>query len=515
MKRQTPSLVDNTMSKTVCGDISSDRRSLCSVAPVVAIGAIAGAAATKTVQADSLTLSHLGPVAIVVPDVGEELDDAIARARLESYRVYLPAGIYTTSRPIQLDDGTALLGDGPSTIIRPSADFEGNAIISAIGKDNIQVSGISIQGDPAGAYAHGFYLGGCANVDVIDCRIEEMNGRGLSIWASAGTSGPLLIRDCAVRSCTEDGIVFGNITDAEIIRCVVEGMGRHGIWLTGSPQRIRVLSNHIRNCAGKGLEVKWSKVESDPQPKDILISANQVSECNIGILCTFAVDVTIIDNVSNDNRHNGLDTSRCMRLRILGNSTERNGSVRDPGTNIEGHGILLWRTGDSVVAGNLSADNDQGFQSIRSGIRLNQRSDLVDDQPWTGGNVVFGNTVVSRQDPPSQHYGVYCDSADTPVNLILGQYASGHLEYDALSWTAEFQSFGHNLTTAKSRRSTREGEKLPPHMSSAPPQVPVVDELPVPASELRGKLVLLTENGGETLYVCMRVGNGFTWQLLG
>ena len=430
-----------------------------------------------------------GGTVVIRARPNQSLADAVAEAAKTCCELYLPAGEFEVAEPIVLPTGCRLTGAGPSTVLRiaPSARGEGAFYLTDV--TDVAIRNLVIDGSNAG----GSKMDGVRGANLKRFSLESIQfrncpKRAINIW---GKSSEGTIRNCTCVGTRDRAIVLGGATHCVIEGCVAEGGGSHGIWVLSNARHITVINNDIHDNGGQGIEV-FKGCEM------CTVAYNRCAGNSLGIHCHTVRRSLLIGNVVERNRSNGIDCNNCAQMRIVGNHSEFNGSPRTEKHKTEGSGILLFRTRDSVVVGNVSINNDQGG-SLRSGIQL---MDEGQDESLCARNVVTGNVCFDDQEAPTQEVGMRIGRtvSKCPDNLIVANSLGRHPK----------GPFGGNRRGAAMAAHNWSGA-LPEAHIPAPPRVPVLKRLPKPEERWHGRIVLVAVEDTEVPHLCRRKEGALQW----
>jgi len=459
-----------------------------------ALGLAGGAfVAPRVVLCDAAGLP--GSVATVAVQLGESLAAAIARAAARSPCLYLPPGEYLVREPVSIPSGTTLFGAGPRTVLRLADDSGAQAEMVLRDVEQITVRDLVLKGSAVqGANtvetrrAHGIQASGLKRFAFENLDIRDFPGRGVNLW---GGSKEGVIRNCRVTRSGDRGIVLGGAAHCIVEGCVAAENGAHGLWLLSGAEHVTVMNNHCHDNRSVGIEV-FKDCEA------CVVAYNRVARNTLGIHCFTVRRSLLLGNVLERNRSNGIDCNHCNQMRIIGNHSEFNGSPRTEANQVEGCGILLYRTSDSLVLGNVCINNDQGH-SLRSGIQL---MDEGEDGALCARNVVVGNVCLDDQDKPTQQVAMRIGNPKSrcPDNLVVANGLGRHPQ----------GPFGGNRRGALNAAHNGSGEHEEVH-SPMPPRLPRLGQLPPTSEPWHGRVVLVARDQTEVAYLCRRDAGVLRW----
>jgi hypothetical protein len=161
--------------------------------------------------------------------------------------VYLPAGTYKVSAPLQVPTGVVLAGDHANvlsltdygSVIVPSSSWAqgsapGSAVILLNAGEEQQVKNLMIDGSSLPVTADGVQCyGGVNNVKLLDLNIRNVTGIGVSSAGAAGTT--MRAERVTVHQATASGFNC-QMTDATWLDCLAEGGSAQGFYITGGSE---------------------------------------------------------------------------------------------------------------------------------------------------------------------------------------------------------------------------------------------------------------------------------------
>lgn len=431
-----------------------------------------------------------GPFTVSVKE-GETLAKAVARSAQTAQWLFLPSGDYPVDEPVSLPSGVFLQGAGPSTTLRIAQSVR-TACFVLNGVSDVAIRDLVIEGPGAS-----------------DLKTDGIRGNGLKRfiferielrrcpWRAVELSGQCadgLIRNCTITDAGDRGLVLEGAVRCSVEGCSVSGCASHGIWAIRGAENINVIANDSHHNGGQGIELFSGS-------NACIVAQNHCYENTLGIACNAVRRSALLGNLVENNRSNGIDCNNCEQIRIIGNHSEHNGSPRSPGQDVEGCGILLFRTRDSVVVGNVSINNDQG-RSNRSGIQL---TDVGEAEHLCTRNVLIGNACFDDQEQPTQTVGIRIGrkASTCPDNLVVG---------NSLGRGPQAPFGGTQRAATQTADNWLGGANEWAAAAGSP--LPTVTALPVADVSLHGRVVLLDENGAETPYVCCRRAGKLAWMKL-
>jgi len=405
----------------------------------------------------------------------------------------IPAGEFTIAEPIALPTGCTLRGAGPRTVlfIDPSARGEGVFLLKDV--TDVAIRDLVIDGSKAARSKIDGVRGSNVKRFVLeDIRFVNCPHRAVNIW---GESAEGAIRRCTSVGAGDRAIVLGGATHCVVEGCVVRDGHSHGIWVLSNARNITVVNNYAHDNKGQGIEV-FNGCEA------CTVAYNHCARNSLGIHCHTVRRSLLLGNVVERNRSNGIDCNNCDQMRIIGNHCEANGSPRSKGNNAEGSGILLFRTRDSLVVGNVCINNDQG-NSLRSGIQI---MDEGEDRFLCARNVVVSNVCFDDQKTPTQQVGMRIGrpASKCPDNLVVGNSLGRHPR-------GPFGGNRRDSIIAAHNWLGRFAQTAP----SSSPSVLVVKELPEPEARWHARIVLLGTDDTESAYLCRKKAGTFEWMRIG
>jgi hypothetical protein len=338
--------------------------------------------------------------------------------------VYFPPASYLVSAPIVPASNVTLLGAGPGSVLKTSAN--GSIVASAAAAFNdFTIDNLT-------------FIGPVNNTVTVPTRARTTSGSGctiaVSVDGSLDTTGtfPLItnfvMRNCRVRNCTSLPIrIFGvtgvtSVTGCEFTNNMDVGFGfnaevicannhsyssaDNGFSLSRGNQKVTCTGNTVENAAFYGIWLTGFTGTTGPQ--DFTCVGNVVKGCGqAGIVLMDApkwgvVIGNMIDKLFYRGASGSPDDTTCCGIFVRGDST----SVPAPATLSTG----------LLIAGNMIR------QAAKAGIYLTGASGvkvsgnlLIDTgtQFWSDGvtAIVASNT--------SQNVGIYVDTPSTSANIVI------------------------------------------------------------------------------------------------
>jgi len=459
---------------------------------VAALGVAGGGAALLSACRAAESIPIAERAATVRPRSGEPLAKVIRCVASSNRYIHLPEGEFTLTEPISIPSGTVLLGCGSRTVLRLARGFNDTAAFLLKDAGDISIGNFVLDCSAVGGKIDGIYAVNLKHFLFENIHLVKCPSRAIDIW---GKSESGIIRNCVVIESGDRGIVIGGASNCLVEGCINERNGAHGIWVLSGARSIVLLNNISRDNRGNGIELIKN-------PELCTVAFNHCHGNTLGIHCYMARRTLLLGNTSHDNRSNGIDCNNCEEMRIIGNHCERNGSPRTEENKYEGTGILLFRTRDSLVVGNICANNDQG-NSHRSGIAL---MDDGEEGLLCERNTVVGNICLDNQEKPTQKVGIRVGRTNSkcPDNLIVGNSIGRH----------PGAAIGGNRQGNAIAAHNWYGEFPRPH-PAVEPRIPTVEKLPQPQERWHGRIVLLAGTEAEVPYLCRREKGELKWVKVG
>jgi hypothetical protein len=338
--------------------------------------------------------------------------------------VYFPPATYLVSAPIVPASNVTLLGAGPASVLKTSAN--GIIIASAAAAFNdFTIDNLTL-------------VGPVNNTVTVPTRARTTSGSGctiaVSIDGSLDTTGSFpvitnfVMRNCRVRNCTSLPIrIFGvtgvtSVTGCEFTNCMDAGFGfnaevicsnnhsyssaDNGFSISRGNQKVTCTGNTVENAAFYGIWLTGFTGTTGPQ--DFSCVGNVVKGCGqAGIVLMDApkwgaVTGNMIDKLFYRGPTGTPDDSTCCGIFVKGDST----SVSAPATLSTG----------LLIAGNTIR------QAAKAGIYLTGASGvkvtgnlLID----TGTQFFADGTTAITSSFTSQNVGIYVDTPSTSANIVI------------------------------------------------------------------------------------------------
>ncbi|HRY69565.1 MAG TPA: right-handed parallel beta-helix repeat-containing protein [Phycisphaerae bacterium] len=176
--------------------------------------------------------------------------------------VYLPAGRYSVSQTIRPKSNTVLKGAGPGQTVVVCALSEPGSILSLAGRENVEVSDLTLDGNGDAKALQGISAGNARKLNLHHLVIRHL--------VKGGGFGPH-----GILFSGENPTGRGSVTDSRIADCVLESIGLGaefgcGIRFSWGSSRNQVLRTAIRDTGRGG-------IFADNGSTDVLIQSNTVS----------------------------------------------------------------------------------------------------------------------------------------------------------------------------------------------------------------------------------------------
>jgi uncharacterized secreted repeat protein (TIGR03808 family) len=235
-------------------------------------------------------------------DQTASLQEAADQAAQSGTPLFLPAGVYSTSR-LTLKSGTQIEGVPGRSVIQYR---DGGAILSLEQAENVRLTGLMLDGG------------------------SQPLGDGGSLL-KATEAKRLDISDCRFVNSTEDGVVLrkvsGRISDCEI------GDIRKGGLFSEDAAGLEIAHNHLRDCGDNGILI-W---RSDPGEDGTIVTSNRIERIaaksggsgqNGNAISVFrAGSVLINGNRIADCAFSAIRSNSGSNCQMIGNSCARLGEV--------------------------------------------------------------------------------------------------------------------------------------------------------------------------------------------
>lgn len=185
-----------------------------------------------------------------------------------------------TSAPFRtLQKAAAVIRDG-DTILLNAGTYTAGAYIT---RRNITVRGVGdVTLDGAAATRDdGLSFSQTSGITIEGIRIRNARRKGLFITLTQG----LTVRNCEFVNNTRDGFLTGNCSDVLVEDCLFQNNGYHGLYLSQSGDRYRVLRNTIAGNAAAGIQINaiqggaTSDPNSDGVSRNCTVEGNSITGC--------------------------------------------------------------------------------------------------------------------------------------------------------------------------------------------------------------------------------------------
>lgn len=312
--------------------------------------------------------------------------DAASTGGTLPVRIYLPSGTYLLGGTLKIAArGLCLVGDGPSTILRPSsASFD--VITLAEGAQQVRIADLQIQGaaidestgqfgvhSPMSARAsqvtiEGVLLGGTNGTTGLNNGIKNDTG---SQWRITGCTFTNLI---GTSSGHGYGVLLGTTDSVVVERCFffgAPGQGRHAVYLSGGATRTIVADNVVSSFNEAAFPI--SSYTGQPPNEYNRIQGNTILQGGQGSGDSGAIEIygissynEVVGNTISGFNGNGIiitdggQGGQNKRNKIVANSVEFCAWV----------GIYVKGASETSVLDNIVHDCSQAGIEIYSGLRV-------------------------------------------------------------------------------------------------------------------------------------------------
>lgn len=382
-------------------------------------------------------------------DDAEAIQDAIDDMPITGGCLFFPSGTYVSSKTIYMagTNGTRgkvlLSGVGAATTIKRDANSGDGPLIqmgaTEAGADGMTIMNLIVDGNYANQGASAtqscISMVDTVNARILNCEITGSKKDGIHVFGSdrGMISGCLihshqrhgiyqgniqriakkiLIVDCIIRDNSDDGILLGPITNAQIENCRCVNNAGDGIEIASQPalgsSEITVLGCTCKDNGGSGVYI------SNQYPGVILNG------------------IVLMGNPCTDNGAHGIRLSAAENAPIR--FVSATGNLCDG--NQESGIYLSSNVKYSTIAGN-SAVNNKG-SSTGSGIY----ADGEDDGNEVEYCSVTGNSCCNDASDSFQKYGIYFGT-NTKNNSVVGNTAFGNETAQILD-SGDDNDFAHN-----------------------------------------------------------------------
>ena len=307
-------------------------------------------------------------------DQTASLQEAADQAAQSGTPLFLPAGVYSTSR-LTLKSGTQIEGvPGRSVLLYR----DGGAILSLEQAENVRLTGLVLDGgsQPLGDGGSLLKATEAKHLDISDCRFLNSTEDGVVLRKVSGR-----ISDCEIGDIRKGGLFSEDAAGLEIAHNHVRDCGDNGILIwrseAGEDGSI-VTSNRIERIAAKsGGSGQNGNAISVFRAGSVLISGNRIADCafsairsnsgsncqmignscarlgEVALYAEFSFEGAVIANNLVDKAAVGISVTNFNeggRLAVVQGNLIRNLFLRK---DVDSRGIGIAVEADSVVSGNV------------------------------------------------------------------------------------------------------------------------------------------------------------------
>lgn len=301
-----------------------------------------------------------------------------------------------TTAPFRtLQKAVSAIRDG-DTIVLTAGTYTAGAYIT---RRNITVRGVGeVTLDGSGASRDdGLSFFQTSGITIEGIRIRNARRKGLFITLSQGVT----VRNCEFVNNTKDGFLTGNVSDVLVENCLFQNNGYHGLYLSQSGDRYRVIRNTFTGNAAAGIQINAiqsganaSDPASDGRSRDCVIEGNTITGC--GSLGGAALnmmgvqDSLIVNNLLVNNLAGGIamwddgagSTYACKNNRIYHNTV-----LFQQGKGRFALQCLAGCTGNEIY-NNILACGSGPALDVKTTVRSNYNC-------LSGGSIANGSTLAS------------------------------------------------------------------------------------------------------------------------
>jgi parallel beta-helix repeat protein len=351
--------------------------------------------ATRIVAAsDSLDKSRADYVCDGVDDQAE-INSAIADLGTTGGMVLLLEGTYNITGSINLASNTALVGQGPGTVLRipDGFNFDLYGIIAGSGASRVLVADLRIDGNKANQTEGdtiGMLIGypnSSSYVEVRNCWVENTTLHSIVIFLS----NDCFVEGNILQGNNDTGILIMSSSRCIIARNLCEGNIFCGISIESSNHNT-ISGNVCWGNGNTGIHV-WNSNHN-------AISGNVCQESERGISIEEHSSYNIISgNTCQGNKYGIYIPS--PNNTIAGNTCQGN----------DYHGIYVNSSSNNIIVGNSVLGNSQAADNTYDGICV----DGISENNFISGNVVRHQGLTNQQ-----RYGINVASPYCTGNLVHG-----------------------------------------------------------------------------------------------
>lgn len=294
--------------------------------------------------------------------------------------VLIREGVYDVSSWLTIPASNITIeGVGPSTVLRPVDNFDGNVIYS-IGWNNISIRNLKIDGNAANqSQGNGIIIRNALNVYIENLRLYNIKSNALLIETYNGQRiNNIHISNNTLSHCGTHCLVFNNATNIFATRNRIYECGNSCIQLYTTSNFV-VNSNIINNASNN-----FAGVRSAETTTDGVISSNIINNSDRGIhIVSGSGRININDNIIYESNLSGILIQDASVMNIANNMIKNSGDSEQ----LEAAGIYLSNVTSSVINGNTILD-DQVSPTQSYGILETDTSDF---------NIITGNMLRNNE----------------------------------------------------------------------------------------------------------------------
>lgn len=312
---------------------------------------------------------------------------AIQAAIAANNGVWFPAGTYKISAALNLHNGSRLVGDGPSSKIKQTAN---TYAIRGTSVSNVVLENLWVEGFGTGSTIEqgAVHMTGCTRVAIKGCRIYN---HGTAVWVTA--SSDILVADSELDTFKRYGLVLSTSSYWRVIGNNIHGSSEAGAGnaycisasshLAGSlPQRACLIANnHLADVPA------WDAIMTH-ETDDLTISGNWIRNVRTGIDVgpnggsTTNKRLVITGNTIQGTSTNTWGAAPAVNagISLIGDASYAVTEVVVSGNHVEGFnrfpattgsgGVLLVNVRNITVTGNMIRDIDNAGGSNQGGITM-------------------------------------------------------------------------------------------------------------------------------------------------
>lgn len=384
------------------------------------------------IDADVIDVRAFGAKGDNSTDNTAALNAAFAAATAAKRPLYLPTGTYLAGTGLTVTSDLIIVGDGPSTVIKPTSGYAASTFVTMASRSNVRVERLKFDFGSNVNITLGVFLQQCTNVVFSDVTFVNINkAGGAALWLKSVTDVEVV--RCEVATSTRGIVIAGDATTGiskrvNITRNKVHDCGEYGIYVFGvtsfMTEFVSIEDNDVWNITGANPRYPIYFAGPNGQyHRHAKVRGNRVTGNGSsytagtgtadGIAVYHLQDGVVTDNMVSLGGDCGIATDWSIRTVIAGNVSHDNNS----------HGIAVYNSTDVVVSGNVAYTNGWNWDGAsnpaltpRSGLKLNNST----------GTIVSGNRFTDPAGTQKQDYGIVVDDTASCDAMLGSNHLTGN-----------------------------------------------------------------------------------------